>query len=100
MEVLWEESPLTAQDVAERIVPERAWSATTDKTLLGRRLAKQAIGHEADGRRYLYCPLLARDGPLAGESRRLIDSLLGVRLAPLDAPLVARAGRTRGAIDE
>ena len=26
MEVLWDESPLTAQDVAERIPPERDWS--------------------------------------------------------------------------
>ena len=90
MEVLWDESPLTAQEVAERIAPERDWSANTVKTLLGRLLAKEAIAHEADGRRYLYRPLIAREGYVAGESRRLMDRLFGGRLAPLVAHLAER----------
>ncbi|MEZ0243678.1 MAG: BlaI/MecI/CopY family transcriptional regulator, partial [Sphingomonas sp.] len=36
MEVLWDKSPLTAQEVSERIPAERDWSANTVKTLLGR----------------------------------------------------------------
>ena len=40
MEVLWDEAPLSAQDVAERVAPDRGWSANTVKTLLGRLLAK------------------------------------------------------------
>ena len=77
MEVLWEEAPLTAQDVAERVDPERGWSTNTVKTLLGRLLAKSAIAHEEQGRRYLYRPLVARDDYVVGESRRLIDRLFG-----------------------
>jgi predicted transcriptional regulator len=90
MEVLWEESPLTAQEVAERIPPERDWSANTVKTLLGRLMAKQAIAAEEDGRRYLYRPAIARDGYVVGESRRLMDRLFGGRLAPLVAHLAER----------
>lgn len=90
MEVLWEDSPLTAQEVAERIPAERDWSANTVKTLLGRLLAKRAIAHEADGRRYLYRPLIARERYVAGESRRLMDRLFGGRLAPLVAHLAER----------
>jgi predicted transcriptional regulator len=90
MEVLWEQSPLTAQEVSERIPPERAWSANTVKTLLGRLMAKQAIAAEEDGRRYRYRPLIARKGYVAGESRRLIDRLFGGRLAPLVAHLAER----------
>jgi predicted transcriptional regulator len=90
MEVLWEESPLTAQEVAERIPPDREWSANTVKTLLGRLLAKNAIAHEEDGRRYRYRPLIARDGYVVGESRRLMDRLFGGRLAPLVAHLAER----------
>ena len=56
MEVLWEDAPLTAQDVAERVDPERGWSTNTVKTLLGRLLAKNAIAHEEQGRRYLWSP--------------------------------------------
>lgn len=100
MEVLWDESPLTAQDVAERVPAERGWSANTVKTLLGRLLAKNAIAHEADGRRYLYRPLVAREDYVAGESRRLIDRLFGGRLTPLVAHLAERDAITSEDIAE
>jgi predicted transcriptional regulator len=89
MEVLWEEAPLTAQDVGERVAT-REWSANTVKTLLGRLLAKNVIAHEADGRRYLYRPLVAREDYVAGESRRLMDRLFGGKLTPLVAHLAER----------
>ncbi|MCC2981728.1 MULTISPECIES: BlaI/MecI/CopY family transcriptional regulator [unclassified Sphingomonas] len=90
MEVLWDDSPLTAQDVAERVDPERGWSTNTVKTLLGRLLAKNAITHEEDGRRYLYRPAVERGDYVAGESRRLIDRLFGGKLTPLVAHLAER----------
>lgn len=90
MEVLWTEAPLTAQEVAERVEPARGWSVNTVKTLLGRLLAKDAIGYKEDGRRYLYRPLVARDDYVSGESRRLIDRLFGGRLSPLVAHLAER----------
>jgi BlaI family transcriptional regulator, penicillinase repressor len=90
MEVLWDESPLTAQDVAERVPGERGWSANTVKTLLGRLLAKNAIAHQEEGRRYLYRPLVAREDYVAGESQRMIDRLFGGRLTPLVAHLAER----------
>jgi len=90
MEVLWDDSPLTAQDVAERVDPDRGWSTNTVKTLLGRLLAKNAITHEEDGRRYLYRPAVERGDYVAGESRRLIDRLFGGKLTPLVAHLAER----------
>ena len=90
MEVLWTESPLTAQEVGERIDPVRGWSANTVKMLLGRLLGKAVIAHEADGRRYLYRPLVARDDYVSGESQRLMDRLFGGRLTPLVAHLAER----------
>lgn len=90
MEVLWEESPLTAQDVSERVPAEREWSANTVKTLLGRLLAKNVIAHEEEGRRYLYRPLVAREDYVTGESQRLIDRLFGGKLTPLVAHLAER----------
>ena len=90
MEVLWEESPLTAQEVAERVPVERDWSANTVKTLLGRLLAKSIIGHEEDGRRYRYRPLVERADFVVGESRRFMDRLFGGKLTPLVAHLAER----------
>ncbi|WP_326523965.1 BlaI/MecI/CopY family transcriptional regulator [Sphingomonas sp.] len=94
MEVLWDDSPLSAQDVAERVAPDRGWSANTVKTLLGRLLAKSVVGHEEDGRRYLYRPLVAREDYVEGESRRLIDRLFGGKLTPLVAHMAERDALT------
>ncbi|SRR5258706_14733639 len=100
MEVLWEEAPLTAQDVAERVSSDRDWSANTVKTLLGRLLAKKVIAHEEDGRRYLYRPLVARGDYVEGESRRLMDRLFGGKLMPLVAHLAERDALTAQDIAE
>ncbi|HEU4969500.1 BlaI/MecI/CopY family transcriptional regulator [Sphingomonas sp.] len=90
MEVLWEEQPLTAAEVAERASPERGWSVHTVKTLLSRLLAKGAISHEADGRRFLYRPAIEREAYVGRESEKLLDRLFGGRVTPLIAHLAER----------
>lgn len=90
MMVLWQQSPLAAQDIIERVPAERGWSANTVKTLLARLVTKRVVAHAADGRRYLYRPLIARDDYVAGESRRLIDRLFAGRVTPLVAHLAER----------
>ena len=100
MEVLWDDSPLTAQEVVERVPEDRAWSANTVKTLLGRLLAKEAVAHEEDGRRYRYRPLVAREDYVVGESQRLIDRLFGGSLTPLVAHLARRDQLSSREIEE
>ena len=95
MEVLWAaDAPLTASEVAERIPAERVWSERTVKTMLARLLAKGALAHEEDGRRYLYRPAVERIDYATRESRRLVDRLFGGRAAPLVAHLAAEEGLT------
>jgi predicted transcriptional regulator len=90
MEVLWEESPLAAADVADRVSPDRGWSVRTVKTLLSRLLTKGAIFHEEDGRRYLYRPAIAREAFVERESEKLLDRMFGGRVTPLVAHLAER----------
>lgn len=90
MDVLWNESPLSAADVLTRAAPERRWSAQTVKTLLARLVAKGVAAHEAEGRRYFYRPVVAREDYVASESRRLVDRLFGGRITPLVAHLAER----------
>ncbi len=90
MEVLWDEAPLAASDVADRVGPERGWSVRTVKTLLSRLLAKGAIIHQEDGRRYLYRPAIARDDFVERESEKLLDRMFGGRVTPLVAHLAER----------
>ncbi len=88
MEVLWAESPLGAAEVASRVDPTRGWSDRTVKTMLSRLLAKGAIAHQEEGRRYLYRPAVTREAFVARESGRLLDRMFGGRVTPLVAHLV------------
>ncbi|EQB34035.1 beta-lactamase [Sphingobium ummariense RL-3] len=85
MEALWEHSPQTANDVADRVAGARDWSVQTVKTLLSRLMAKEVIAADQDGRRFLYRPLIARDDYVASESGRLVNRLFGGRVSPLIA---------------
>lgn len=87
MEALWDESPLSASEVCERVCEARGWSLPTVKTLLSRLAAKQAVVTEPDGKRFLYSPAIARSAYVGTESRRLVERLFGGRAAPLFAHL-------------
>lgn len=90
MAVLWDEAPLSAVDVAKRAPARRAWSPTTIKTMLARLVDKGALAAEAQGRRYLYRPLVERDPVAGAQAGRLVDRLFGGRISPLVAHLAER----------
>ena len=100
MEVLWQDAPLTAAEVAARVPAARGWSIRTVKTMLARLLAKNILAHEEDGRRYLYRPAIARADYVAQESGRLIDRMFGGKVTPLVAQLAARDRLSDADIEE
>jgi predicted transcriptional regulator len=100
MEVLWERSPLTAAEVAERVPAARRWSLATVKTMLSRLLAKGVLSHQEEGRRYLYQPAIRREDYVAEESGRLLDRMFGGRLTPLVAQLAERDRLSAADIEE
>lgn len=100
MEVLWADAPLTANSVAEKLTDSQSWSLPTVKTLLSRLLSKGALAAEADGRRFLYRPLIARADYVSHESRRLVDRLFGGKLSPLVAHLAEQEALTAEDISE
>ena len=87
MEILWREAPLAAADIAARLADRKKWSDRTVKTLLARLVEKNAVGADADGRRYLYRPLVSREAHAHQETRSLVDRVFGGRAAPLVANL-------------
>ncbi len=100
MEALWDESPLSAVDVCDRVCVAREWSMPTVKTLLGRLVAKGAVATEPDGRRFLYTPLIARSDYVGSESKRLVERLFGGRAAPLFAHLAESEALTEQDLTE
>jgi len=93
MDVLWNEHPLSAEEVVAALAKSTDWQEPTIKTLLNRLLNKGAIEAERDGRRYLYRPLLSRADYVHAESKSLLDRLFdGHRVAAHEVPLRLVAG--------
>lgn len=93
MEALWAAGqPLTAAEVADRIEADRGWTLATVKTMLSRLVAKGALKHREDGRRFLYSPAIQREAYVGNESRRFVEKLFGGRLSPLVARLAEEDG--------
>lgn len=92
MEVLWRHpQPLAADDIIAALAQAQDWQEATVKTLVNRLLKKGAISATAQGRRYLYSPVLRRDDWLHRQSAGLLDRLFDGQVAPL----VAHFGRHR-----
>ena len=85
MDVLWQRSPLAAEEVVAALAPHQDWQEATVKTLLNRLLNKGAISAMKEGRRYLYAPQVAREAWLLEESSSLLERLFDGRVAPLVA---------------
>ncbi|PJK10204.1 BlaI/MecI/CopY family transcriptional regulator [Lysobacteraceae bacterium NML120232] len=100
MEVLWERSPQSAEEVVAALAKSHDWQEPTIKTLLNRLLNKGAISAEREGRRYLYAPQLARVDWLTDESQTLLQRLFGGQVAPLVAHFSAQRKLSRKDIAE
>ena len=99
MEVLWDDAPLAAAEVAARLAP-KGWSVTTVKTLLSRLAEKGAVGTARDGRRYLYTPLTERAAHRRHAVGALSARLFGGKAAPMVAHLADAKGLSAQDLDE
>jgi BlaI family transcriptional regulator, penicillinase repressor len=83
MEALWQQAPLSSEQIVTAVQAQSDWHEKTIRTLLNRLLGKGAVQATRDGRRYLYAPLLSRAQWQSQESRSLLDRVFGGRVAPL-----------------
>ena len=87
LQVLWDDSPMGATELADRIGAANGWTLATVKTLLSRLLAKGAIKAEAEGRRFHYRPAVKREAVAGRQAGKLVERLFGGRISPLVAQL-------------
>jgi predicted transcriptional regulator len=85
MEALWNEEPLTADEIVQKVGPANGWGEATVKTLINRLLKKKALKSERSGGRALYRTLVTRADYVTGESQGLLDRLFDGQVAPLVA---------------
>ena len=94
MQVLWEEAPLMANDVVERVAARNQWNPRTVKTLLNRLVNKGALRYEAEGKRYRYFPRVTRQECVRRKSRWFLSQVFGGAVGPMLAHFVNEAPLT------
>ena len=100
MNVVWDDHPVGAADVVDRLSDQKDLSDKTVKTLLGRLVRKGALGFEVEGRRYLYRPKVSRERCVREESRSFVERVFGGKTSPLLAHMVREADLTADEIAE
>jgi len=91
MRVLWTISPLTANEVIERLTGKTKWKPKTVKTLIDRLVKKGAVKFEKEGRRYRYYPAVCRDECVATERRSFVRRVYGRVTKPMLAAFLEDA---------
>lgn len=100
MELLWEQSPRTSQEIVSLLEKERGWKRATVVTLLARLAAKGALKTEPQGNRFLYTPAVQRSACVAEETRSFLDRMFGGALQPLVAHVAEHHELTKEDIAE
>jgi BlaI family penicillinase repressor len=78
MEAVWARSPATANEVIDRLSGRGAeWNPRTIRTMLNRLIGKRALGYTAEGKRYLYEPLVSREDCVRAQSRSFLSRVFG-----------------------
>ena len=100
MNVLWDESPRTANDVIAILSDRMKWHATTVKTLLSRLVKKGVVRYRAEGNRYLYSAAIPRQRYVREESASFIDRVFGGETTPALMHFVRNTRLSKEEIDE
>lgn len=90
MKVVWQRSPISAQEIIETLSARDDWHPKTVKTLLNRLVKKKALGFKKEGRAYLYRPLVAERDCVAAASESFLDRVFGGSIQPMLAHFVGQ----------
>ena len=75
MQIIWDDSPITASEVVRRLEPETDWKHRTIRTMLNRLVNKGALDFKVDGIRYLYLPKVKRESYVRLEAASFVERL-------------------------
>ena len=94
MQVLWRTAPLSAVEVAEGLEGQAEWHPKTVRTLLGRLVAKGALGREKRGGALRFSPLVTEEECVRDESRTFLERCFAGMAQPMLAHFIQHEALT------
>ncbi len=100
MQVLWDKNRATAREITDAINASEPIAHSTVQTLLRGLEEKGSISHEAEGRTFVFFPLVAEDKYKRNATRDLVERVFGGNAAMLVAHLLKNEKVSREEVDE
>jgi len=91
MQILWSKSPLTANEVVEKLAGKTKWKPKTVKTLITRLTKKGAVKFKKEGRMYRYYPAISQAECVRMERRSFVRRVYGGTTRPMLAAFLEDA---------
>ncbi|MHC4714278.1 MAG: BlaI/MecI/CopY family transcriptional regulator [Planctomycetota bacterium] len=82
-EVLWEEAPRTASEIAAVLSHKTSWSPKTVRTLLNRLVRRGVVRFKKEGRQHCYFPVLCREECVKAQARSFLSGFSPAALRPI-----------------
>ena len=83
LQILWQQSPLSADQIVDHLQQKKDTHPRTAKTLLNRLLKKKALGFHEKNRKYHYYPLIDKTDFYREQSDKFLENFYDGRLTPL-----------------
>lgn len=83
LQQLWNEAPLSAQEIIERLERHGTVHPKTIKTLINRLLNKGALKYKEESRKYLYMPVLKKADFYRIKTESFLNKFFDGELSPL-----------------
>ena len=100
MRALWQNGPLTTNQVVNALNEATHWKPKTIHTLLSRLVRKGALEFERKGREYLFRPLVSAEECEHAATRSFLSRFFGGEIAPFLARFVEKEKLKPSEIEE
>ena len=100
MKVVWDQTPVTANQVVSALEHTTDWKPKTIHTLLTRLVGKGALDYDKKGREHHFRPLVEARDCLHAASRSFLGRLFDGEVAPFLACLLEKEKFTTAEIEE
>ncbi len=100
MQILWDLGRASAREITDSLSAAEPVAHSTVQTLLRQLEAKGAVGHEANGRTFVFFPRLKEDRVKQTAARDLLERVFGGNVGSLVAQLIKNERLSRTELDE
>ncbi|ROR23921.1 BlaI family penicillinase repressor [Mobilisporobacter senegalensis] len=83
MKIIWSHSPISTNEVIEKLIRTTDWSPKTIQTMLKRLVQKGALIYEKEGRVFIYTPLVKEGEYLKHENIHFLERLYDGNIASM-----------------